>query len=46
MDLFNLEEIYSLPLEPENKNKFDHWASQEGVVGYLEDDGIITEKES
>lgn len=38
MDLFNLEEIYSLALEPESKNDFDHWASQEGVAGYLEDE--------
>lgn len=38
MNLFNLDKIYSLALEPENKIDFDHWVSQEGVVDYLEDE--------
>jgi hypothetical protein len=38
MDMFNLDKIYSLALEPENKNDFDYWASQKGVVDYLEDE--------
>jgi hypothetical protein len=38
MDLFDLEVIYSLAVEPENKNDFDYWASQEGVVSYLDNE--------
>ncbi|MBB1420180.1 hypothetical protein H5187_23510 [Pseudoalteromonas sp. SG44-1] len=38
MDLFNLKGVYSLALEPENQIDFDYWASQEGLVDYLEDE--------
>ncbi len=45
MNLYNLNKIYSLEQEPENKVDFDNWVSQKGVVDYLEneakDDYII-----
>ncbi len=45
MNLYNLNKIYSLEQEPENKVDFDNWVSQKEVVDYLEneakDDYII-----
>ncbi len=38
MDIYNLKAINSLALEPEDKDDFDNWTSQEGVVKYLEDE--------
>ncbi len=38
MDIYNLKAINSLALEPEGKAGFDDWASQGGMVKYLEDE--------
>lgn len=38
MDLFNLDKINSLALEPEDNVNFDNWALQEDVPSYLENE--------
>jgi hypothetical protein len=38
MDLYNLDGVYSLALEPKDKVDFDHWATQAGLEDYLENE--------
>jgi hypothetical protein len=38
MDLYNLDGVYSLALEPKDKIAFDHWATQTGLEDYLENE--------
>ncbi|MFT5592622.1 MAG: hypothetical protein ACI8SR_000984 [Oceanicoccus sp.] len=38
MDLYNLDGIYSLALEPKDKISFDDWATQTGLEDYLENE--------
>jgi hypothetical protein len=38
MNLYNLEKIYALALEPEDKEKYVQWTSQDEVLEFLKDE--------